>query len=157
MRKRSAACGRSNCQSRRWVKTTTRRPAAASRAIGRHPNHCTLQPRQALPGRRPVPMVASRVTGPFGARAGSSGGGPPVSAQCARRSSRPLPSNLPRLIASGAACARDCSRQTAGAHKRASEKELDLGIAAAKLILSPPGDCVVDCRIEPDQNASTLG
>jgi hypothetical protein len=103
-----------------------------------------------------VPMVAPIVTGPVGAaRADSSGQGPPLSAHCARRSSSPLPSSLP-LNVSGAAFARDCSRQTAGAHKGASEKELDLGIAAAKLVLSPPGDCLVNCRIEPEHDASTL-
>jgi hypothetical protein len=68
-----------------------------------------------------------------------------------------LPSTLPRLIVSGAAFAGDCCRQTASARKGAPEKELDLGIAAAKLVLSPPGDRIVDRRIEPDQNASTLG
>jgi hypothetical protein len=73
-----------------------------------------------------------------------------------RRSSLPLPSSLPRLNVSGAVFAREYSGQTASTRKGASEKELDLGIAAAKLVLSPPGDCCVDCRIEPDQDASTL-
>src|SRR5260370_27478970 len=73
-----------------------------------------------------------------------------------RWSSSPLPSSLPRLNLSGSTCARDGSRQTAGAQKRASEEELDLGVAAAQLVLSPPGDCVVDCRIEPEKEASAL-
>jgi len=73
-----------------------------------------------------------------------------------RWSSSPLPSSLPRLNGSGAAFARGCSRQTASAHEGVSEKELDLSIAAAKLVLSPPGDGVVDGRMEPDQNASAL-
>jgi hypothetical protein len=79
-----------------------------------------------------------------------------VNGQRLRRSSRPLPSSLPRLNVSGAAFARNCSRQTASAHKGASENELDLGIAATEVVLSPPGDRVVDGRMEPDQDASTL-
>jgi hypothetical protein len=67
-----------------------------------------------------------------------------------------LPSTLLRLNVSGAAFARDCSRQTASARKSAAEEKLDLGVAAAKLVLSPPGDCVVDCRIEPEKEAFSL-
>ena len=71
-------------------------------------------------------------------------------------SSSPLPSSLPGLNVSGAAFAMDSSRQTASARKSAAEEKLDLGVAAAKLVLSPPGDCVVDCRIEPEKEAFSL-
>jgi len=64
-----------------------------------------------------------------------------------------LPSTLLRLSVSGAAFARDGSRQTASACKSASEEKLDLGVAAAKVILGPFGDCVVDCRIKPEKEA----
>jgi hypothetical protein len=73
-----------------------------------------------------------------------------------RWSSSPLPSSLPRLDSSGAAFARDCSRQPPSVHESAAEEKLDLGVAAAKLVLSPPGDCGVDGRIEPENEAFSL-
>jgi hypothetical protein len=52
--------------------------------------------------------------------------------------------------------AHQSAREATRTDEGASQKELDLGIAAAKLVLSPPGDCVAYCRIEPDQKGSTL-
>ena len=73
-----------------------------------------------------------------------------------RWSSSPLPSSLSRLNLSGAAFARNCSRQPPSGRESAAEEKLDLGVTAAKLVLSPPGHCVVDCRIEPENDAFSL-
>jgi hypothetical protein len=60
------------------------------------------------------------------------------------------------MVAPGGALNAERTWQTPSVDEGNAQQVLDLGIAAAQLVLSPPGDCVVDCRIEPDQKASTL-
>ena len=45
----------------------------------------------------------------------------------------------------------------AGVLERAAQEELDLRVAASKLVLRPPRDGVVDCRVEPQEDALAIG
>jgi hypothetical protein len=46
--------------------------------------------------------------------------------------------------------------QPSGVRQRAPQQELDLGVRAPQLVLSPPGQRVVDGRIKPQQHVLTL-
>jgi hypothetical protein len=41
--------------------------------------------------------------------------------------------------------------------ERAAEQELDLGVGAAQLVAGPPGQGVVDGRVQPQQDALAFG
>ena len=49
------------------------------------------------------------------------------------------------------------ARCPAGVGERAAEQELDLGVGAAQLVVSPSGQRVVDGGVEPQQDALALG
>ena len=49
------------------------------------------------------------------------------------------------------------ARQPADLGQRTPQHELDLGVRAAQLVVSPPGKRLVDSRIQPQQDALALG
>jgi hypothetical protein len=46
--------------------------------------------------------------------------------------------------------------QPSGVGERAAQQELDLGVGAAQLVTGPPGQGVMDRRVQPQQHALTL-
>jgi hypothetical protein len=43
-------------------------------------------------------------------------------------------------------------RHAAGVIERPAQQHLDVGVEAAKLVCGPPGEGVVDCRVDPQED-----
>jgi hypothetical protein len=72
------------------------------------------------------------------------------------RSSNSLPRRRAGMVAAGGALNTERTWQAPSVDKGSAQQKLDLCIAAAQLVMCPPGDCVVDCRIEPEKEAFSL-
>src|SRR5215472_3057488 len=58
-----------------------------------------------------------------------------------------------RVTAAGPAHRSDLAGQPACVGQRAAQQDFDLGIGAAQLVAGPPGQGVVDGRVQPQQDA----